>query len=242
MPTYPHREMISLAHNQGHFCVAKTVGRITSVAWWPDIIKDVTKYIQNCLACAKNNSNRKVIKGPMLHQGIGGPWSCLQIDDTGSLPCTGCGHKYCLVVMDSFMKWVEAYPTRDSTAITMAKVLMEQTFTRFGLPEIIDYDQRPHFMGKVMKTMCQPLGICQKLHIAGHPQSYGLVEQINRTIKAVLRKIISGQGKNWDQKLPLVLMAMRLIVSSHGFTPHEVLMERLIRTPEHWWLGGSPLR
>lgn len=52
---------------------------------------------------------------------------------------------------------------------------------------------------------------------------------------------MSTSGKNWDTHLPLILMAIRSTIGAHGFTPHEVLTGRKMRTPEHWWVqGGVP--
>jgi len=40
--------------------------------------------------------------------------------------------------MDSFTKWTEAFAIRNKEAETIAKVLVEQVFNRFGTP-LIDF-------------------------------------------------------------------------------------------------------
>ncbi|XP_065254526.1 protein NYNRIN-like [Emys orbicularis] len=240
MPSGLRKELVILAHQQGHFCPEKIMARLTSVAWLPEIWKDVNTHIQSCLRCVENNATSRIAKGPLQHHLIEGPWCKIQIDYIGPLPCTGRGHKYCLVVVDVFTKWVEAYPTKNCTAKTTAKVLLEETFSRFGLPLEMDSDQGPHFVGEITQVLCQALGVKQRLHIAGHPQSSGSVERTNRTLKTALREVISFQGKDWDIKLPLVLMAIRSTIASHGFTPFEAMMGRPMRAPEHWWVGGQP--
>lgn len=75
-----------------------------TVAWWPSIMQDVTKYISGCLNCAKNNPDAKVIKSLMHHQLIGEPWMYFQMDLIGPLPNTGRGHKYCLIIVDCLCK------------------------------------------------------------------------------------------------------------------------------------------
>ncbi|KAJ1118595.1 hypothetical protein NDU88_006786 [Pleurodeles waltl] len=60
-----------------------------------------------------------------------------------------------------------------------------------------------------------------------HPQTDGLVERYNKTIKTLLRKVISKVGKDWERKLPLVLYAIRTHVqASTGHSPFELLFER----------------
>ncbi|XP_067386563.1 protein NYNRIN-like [Emydura macquarii macquarii] len=241
MPTLLRRELIVIAHSQGHFGIQKVVERLLNVAWWPTIKDDVAQVINNCLQCAANNADTKIIKGPHHHQQIVGPWERLQLDYIGPLPTTARGFKYVLVIIDSFSKWVEAYPTRNNTALTTAKKLVNETIARFGIPHTIDSDQGPHFIGEVIKHLSIALGINWKLHIAGHPQSSGLVERTNRTLKAAMRKMVNSSGKNWDQQLPIILMAIRSTIGSHGFTPHEIVTGRKMRTPEVWWVqGGVP--
>jgi len=36
--------------------------------------------------------------------------------------------------MDSFTKWAEAFPLRNKEAEPIAKILVEQVFSRFGIP------------------------------------------------------------------------------------------------------------
>ena len=43
--------------------------------------------------------------------------------------------------MDGFTKWAEAFPLKNKEAETIAKVLVEQVFARFGVPLSILSDQ-----------------------------------------------------------------------------------------------------
>lgn len=86
----------------------------------------------------------------------------MQIDFINPLPQTGQGNKYCLVVIDAFLKWVEAHPMRN-TSSTTAKVLPKQIFSRFGLPDVIYSYQGPHFVGDMVRCMS---GIWGKAEVA----------------------------------------------------------------------------
>lgn len=39
-----------------------------------------------------------------------------------------------------------------------------------------------------------------------HPQTDGLVEHFNRTLKTMLKKVASEEGRDWDTLLPYVLL------------------------------------
>ncbi|CAM4595275.1 unnamed protein product [Lepidochelys kempii] len=40
IPSCLSKELIMLAHQQGHFCMEKMVKRILTVGWWPEVVKD----------------------------------------------------------------------------------------------------------------------------------------------------------------------------------------------------------
>lgn len=42
-----------------------------------------------------------------------------------------------------------------------------------------------------------------------HPQTDGLVERFNKTLKSMLRKFVTDTGSDWDQWLPFLLFAYR---------------------------------
>ena len=60
-----------------------------------------------------------------------------------------------------------------------------------------------------------------------HPQTDGLVERFNKTLKSMLRKTAVMEGKDWDKMLPYVLFAYReMPQASMGFSPIELLYDR----------------
>ena len=65
-----------------------------------------------------------------------------------------------------------------------------------------------------------------------HPQTDGLVERFNQTLKAMLRKTATSEGKDWDTLIPYVLFAYREVPqASTGFSPFELLYGRSVRGP-----------
>lgn len=158
-----------------------------------------------------------------------GPWINLQIDYVGPFPPTKGGYHYLLVIVDMFSKWVDAFPIKKCTAVATARVLWEQVFSRWGFPRRLESDRGTHFTGQVIKDLCGLLGISQKSHIPYHPQSSGVVERMNRTIKTALKKAVLEAGTNWCSHLPGILMTIRGTNSkSTGIAPHEIMTDRKI--------------
>lgn len=240
VPELVRTELVALAHEQGHLGTDKTLARLQGAGWWPEMREDVERYVSNCLTCAANNPDAKTTKALLGHQRISGPWSKLQMEFIGPLPQTAQGNKYCLVISDTFTKWVEAFPARNNTASAAAKILVEHVFSRWGVPKEINSDHGQRFVGEVSKGVCQALGIKQKLHITGHFQKPDSMEGPNQTLKTALRKLVNHQRKDWDQKLPLVLMALRGAMASHMPSPQKLPPARDPKLLDHWWQRGEP--
>ncbi|XP_073459965.1 protein NYNRIN-like [Aquarana catesbeiana] len=240
VPEKYQNEMIYIVHDLptgGHQGSEKTGERLKNIDWWPSMMTDVKQYCDNCIVCAQVNPAPRKINAPLRIRLKEGPWNALQMDYMGPLPVTSRNNRYILVVTDLFSKWVEIFPTKSNTAQTTAKILVEQVFSRWGLPASIESDQGTHFTGKMVKTCLEMLGVEQKFHIPYHPESSGQVERANRQIKTMLKKFVHINGKNWDNLLPLLAMAIRATPSyATRLTPFEVLTGRQMRLPEHLWL------
>ena len=105
-------------------------------------------------------------------------------------------------------------------------------FFRVGIPREILTDQGTNFMSQLLKELYNLLHISQIRTSPYHPQTDGLVERFNKTLKLMLRKLVSKEGKNWDRLLPYVLFAYQEVPqSTTGFSPFELLYGREVRGP-----------
>lgn len=238
VPQQHRREFLQLAlegPGAGHPGPEVTWQWIEQAGWWPGLRDDVREFCASCFICAANNPDPQKRKAPMGHvRRVEGPWQSIQIDYIGPLPTTQRGYKYCLVLIDVFSKWVEAFPSKTATALGTAKILVREVFSRWGLPRFVESDQGSHFTGQVMQNTLMLLGIEGKWHVAHNPQSSGIVERMNRTLKERLRKEAMGSPQKWAEVLPLVLMGIRASQSkSTGYSPYELMTGRVMRTPTH---------
>ncbi len=115
-----------------------------------------------------------------------------------------------LVIIDRFSRWVEAVPSTDQGAQTVITFLTREVIPRFGIPSQISSDNGSAFIQRTVKTVIQQLRIKQRLGCFYHPQSQGLVEWANGTLKAKLNKICADTKLNWVDVLPLALMSYRM--------------------------------
>eukprot|EP00731_Ephydatia_muelleri_P009146 Em0004g1484a len=161
------------------------------------------------------------------------PMQRVAMDILGPLPETLRGNKYILVVGEYFTKWKEAFPLKDTEALTIAKVFVNEFVCRFGVPDSLHTDQGRNFEAKVLKEVCQLLGVKKTRTTPYHPQSDGLVERFNRTLLDMLSMAVKDDERDWDLLLPTLLFAYR--TSRHvttGVTPFELMYGCDARLPE----------
>ena len=99
------------------------------------------------------------------------------------------------------MKWPEAFALRNSTAETVVNCLIDLT-SRVGVPQEILTDNGTNFVSKVVKQFCQTTGVHQIRTSPYHPETDGMVECFNSTLKRLLRKLTQNDKVEWDKCLP----------------------------------------
>ena len=153
-------------------------------------------------------------------------------DILGELPSTSAGNKYILVVSDYYTKWTESFPMPNMESETVAKLIVEEVITRFGVPSIIHSDQGSQYESKLFSDVCELLGI-QKTHTTPyHPQSDGMVERFNKTLCNMLSAYVQDNHRDWDTHLPYVMMAYRsAIQETTGCTQNRLMLGREVTTP-----------
>ena len=187
----------------------KTLSKVRQNYYWPGVSQDVKIYVSGCEICQKGKEPIPSKRTPMQMARSEYPMERIAVDIMGELQETGRGNKYVLVVSDYFTKWTECYPLPNMEAATVAKLLVEQLFTRFGVPEQIHSDQGRQFESNLFAEMCKLLQIDKTRITPYHPQSDGMVERFNKTLCAMLRAYIDENHENWDGLLPYVTMAYR---------------------------------
>ena len=152
------------------------------------------------------------------------------MDIVGPLQRSHLGNKYVLTLMDYATKYPEAIPLKRIDTKTVADTLV-QVFARLGIPHELLTDQGSNFTSGLMKELLRMLGIKHLKTSPYHPQSDGMVERFNGTLKTMLRKNCDDP-KDWDKMLPFLLFAYREAPhSTTGFSPFELLYGRHVRGP-----------
>ena len=191
--------------------------KLREYVWWPTMLNDVVSYIKTCDKCQQRKQHMKL--APVLPVSIpSGPWEYIGVDITGPFPITARGNQYVLVVVDHFTRWAEAFAIPDQTTETIADRILTGIICRHGLPKAILSDRGSNFVSKLAQTIYSMLGIKRVTTTAWHPQSNGIVERFNGTLKVTLSMWVNEMQSDWDLLLPYALFAYNTAV-------HSILLE-----------------
>ncbi|XP_028043668.1 uncharacterized protein LOC114253105 [Bombyx mandarina] len=114
---------------------------------------------------------------------------------------------------------------------SLAKLLIEEYFLRYGLPRRVVSDNGTQFISSVMQLSMFILGIKQELIPVYHPEA-NPVERKNRDLKVQLSLLVKTEHRNWPKYLAHVRFAMNSAVcSTTGKTPAFLTFARELRTP-----------
>ena len=225
----------------GHLGVKKTLGKVRERFYWANLKVDVADWCRKCAVCAASNGPQRRPRAPMQQYNVGSPFERVAIDAAGPFPETEDGNKYIIVVMDYFSKWVEAYALPNQEAATVADVFIKEWICRFGAPNELHSDQGRNFESALFQEVCKTFNIRKTRTTPLHPQSDGMVERMNRTILRHLSKVVADHQRDWDQHLPLFLMAYRSSVhETTGHSPTSTVFGREIRLPCDLKFGCKP--
>jgi len=203
---YYHTNIIS-----GHPGPERTINRIAQKYVWTGWRKEILNYVQNCVSCQKVKSQLEP-RYPLVPQEALRPFQRVAIDVMGPLPTTS-GRTYVIVAIDYFTKWVEAEQTPENTEQKMSRFLLDRLFVKHGSPETIITDQASQFMSRVFELVCAALGITKLTTTAFHPQSNGVVERSNRTLKQTFSMMIYAE-RRWDECLNMITIKCQTDLSA----------------------------
>ena len=203
--------------------VKRTLERVRHRFYWPGYESDVERWVRECETCQKRNNPQPCPQAPLGTISASHPFQKITWDIMGPLPVTRKGNKYILVVTDVFSKWVEAFPLQVTDGLTLTSILMDEVICRYGVPQQLHSDQGSNLNAEVNQRLCQLLGIERSRTTAYHPQGNGQVERFNRTVEAILAKMVGEHQDDWGKHLQKAVFAYRTSLhESTGYSPYFV--------------------
>uniref|UniRef100_A0A8P4FYZ8 Gag-Pol polyprotein n=1 Tax=Dicentrarchus labrax TaxID=13489 RepID=A0A8P4FYZ8_DICLA len=220
---FPH--FAKLTHGLDHVSKGGMLDALTQHWFTKGFSVHAQKFCQSCMVCATHNSGKTKTITHAAHPPPDRPFEHLMMDFIELSPAEG--KKYCLVMVDMWSKWVEAFPARHQSSQVVAKALLTEIIPRWGIPTKLSSDNGAHFFNSAITQISDFLAIDLRRHCAYHPASGGAVERENGTLKSKLAKCCEETGLPWTKALPIVLMHIRMRKRSRvNMSPFEILFGR----------------
>ena len=235
VPTSYHRSFIQMAHDapfSAHLGIRRTYRRLATRYYWETMLSDITAHVKSCQTCTTIKTDRQRIERP-----LGGipaptrPFEFVAIDFLGPFKKSG-DFQYILVIIDHFTRWAITIPTYTQRAETVAMALVDELYNKFGVPTRLLSDRGSDFRSALIVELHKYLHVKQLFTSAHHPQTNGMVERFNSTLKDMLASLAVEFGSQWVDVLQSATFAYN--TSYHGtigMTPYYCLFGREAITP-----------
>ena len=195
--------------------------------------QEIVDFVKSCDSCQRSKHSRHQVSTPLNPLPVVNVFERVHLDIVGPLHKTTDGFEYILVCVDSFSRWVEAFPLRTQSASEIARVLHDEIFCRYGAPLAIVTDRGQNFLSKLVNAVCEIYNVTRHRTASYNPKANGSCERQNATLIQTLRMYIDQDQSNWNLFLPTVLQALRSSpnVETSGFSAYKMLFGGEMRLP-----------
>ncbi|GAU49857.1 hypothetical protein TSUD_374390 [Trifolium subterraneum] len=208
-------------HPNGHTMAKKM---LRAGYYWLTMESDCYKHARKCHKCQIYAD--KIHLPPTSPNVLSSPWpfSMWGIDMIGRIePKASNGHRFILVAIDYFTKWVEVASYANVTKQVVVRFIKNHIICRYGVPNKIITDNGTNLNNKMMKDLCDEFKIEHHNSSPYRPQMNGAVEAANKNIKKIVQKMVVTY-KDWHEMLPFALHGYRTSVrTSTGATPFSLV-------------------
>lgn len=238
-------DILQLCHDDytgAHLGQKKTWTKLNNRFYWPNSYEETINYVESCAVCARMKDPPACRANLKPITDFDKPFDKVAVDIL-ELTRTSSGNKYCVVFTDYLTKWVEAFPLRNMTAETIAKVFINEVVCRHSAPRVLLSDQGANFRSELVKSVCELFKTTKTQTAPYNPKCDGLVERFNKTLSRMLAAYSNSNQTDWDRYLPLVLFAYRTSEQATGkYAPFSLLYGREARLGDldNFNLGYEP--
>jgi hypothetical protein len=194
------------------------------------MLEDCFEYYKGCQDCQKFGNIQRVPASALNPIIKPWPFRGWGIDLIGQInPPSSKGHKFVLLAIDYFTKWVEAISLKKVTSENMVEFVKEHIIYRFGIPQTITTDQGAQFVSLEFREFAESMGIKLFNSSPYYAQANGQAEASNKIMIKLIQKKIDQSRRGG------IRYSMRL----YGLT-EWLLMELRRLLLMNWFMGTMP--
>ena len=124
-----------------HQGIERTYQTIRQKYFWHSMYSDIQIYVKSCLECQRSKMDKHARQSPLRPiPPEEAPFDRIHMNFLGPLKETKEGYEYILLIIDSFSKFPEAFPTFTQEATEVAKIYYNGIICQYGAPRSIFTD------------------------------------------------------------------------------------------------------
>lgn len=215
-----------------HAGVTRTIDRIKSHFYYPNLHSKVRKQVSSCLTCARSK-HAQTTYGNQSSTDPTRPMQLLYLDVAGPLPRTRSQHTHILIVVDGFSRYTYLLPLKKHTTEAILKALQTYVFATVGYCQTVCTDNASTFRSHAFNEFLLLHGI-QAHHTPPYYPNPNMAERQIRTLKTILTAFHADDQSQWDTHLPFFQQSINSVRhSSTQYTPARLFLGRELITPLH---------
>ena len=179
----------------------------------------------DCLTCQNNKPKPKHLNELPLEewQGDTAAFCAIHIDHKGPLHPSSNRNTHCLLIIDSFLRFLMVYPVTNTGAQAIIAAVEKWIF-HFGIPQSFIHDRGTAFLNTDLVNWTKELAINLRPRTAHSPWTNGKVEFPNQHIGRYWRRFLNDAGTNWAPVAPKFAFAHDTSVNyTTGKTSDEIV-------------------
>ena len=214
------RKYVKEQIHTGHLGIVQCKTRAKTYFYWPGMHKEIENIVNTCGTCQKyRNSQPKESNIPVIDDK---PWNSIGTDIFHYQDF------HYLISVDYYSSYpVIQFLNRGKAHGTSRQVIskMKETFSHFGIPEVIFSDGGPQFSSLEFRDFCKAWNIKHSLSSPEFPRGNARAERAVQTCKNLIRKAIDS-----GSDIEAALLAYRTTpLQDCGVSPSHLLFNRIPR-------------
>ena len=187
----------------GHAGVQRTLSRIASTFFWPQMRQHVKDFVSTCQTCQQIKPFNKAPPGLLQPLPIPGKiWDSISMDFITNLP-PSYAKTTILVIVDRLSKHAHFCAIGSHfSAPQLADIFVKEITRLHGFPSSIISDRNPLFMSSFWRELFKLQGTVLSMSSSYHPQTDGQTEVLNRCLEDYLQSFIADNPSSWVKYLP----------------------------------------
>ncbi|RDX66808.1 Pol polyprotein, partial [Mucuna pruriens] len=145
------------------------------------------QHMKGCMKCQMYTDN--IYMAPSTLHNLTSLWPVFMwgLDMIGPIePKASKGHRFILVAIDYFTKWVKATSYTNVTKNVVTRFIKRDIICRYSLPTHIITDNGANLNNKMITELCEQFKIKHHNSMPYRPKMNGAVEAANKNIKKII--------------------------------------------------------